>query len=336
MATAMNNKLNWGIIGTGGIAHRFAKGLLESKTGHLAAVGSRSETAAQKFTANHPCRGHGSYEALLADPEVEAVYISAPHPMHAEWAIKAAEAGKHILCEKPLTMNQAQAVTVIEAARKNDVFLMEGFMYRCHPQTLKLLEMIRNNVIGEVRFMRATFSFEAVYDLKNRLFSRELGGGGILDVGCYCASMARLVAGAAVGKDFEEPAEINGVGRIGEESGVDEYAIGSLKFPAGIVAQLATGIRFELENNVRIGGTGGSILIPDPWTLRNEFGFTKLIIFKAGIPNEIVVESARSVYAMEADNVAEHIAARQSPAMSWADSLGNMKTLDVWRAALGN
>ncbi|MEI8340569.1 MAG: Gfo/Idh/MocA family oxidoreductase [Verrucomicrobiota bacterium] len=331
----MDNKLNWGIIGTGGIAHRFAKSLLQSKTGHLAAVGSRSESAAQKFAANHPCRSHGCYEALLADPEVKAVYISTPHPMHREWAIKAADAGKHILCEKPLAMNRTEAADMIEAARQNDVFLMEAFMYRCHPQTARLVELIRSGTIGEVRLIRATFSFSAEYDLKNRLFARDLGGGGILDVGCYCASMARLIAGAASGKAFEEPVEINGSGQIGAESGVDEYAVASLKFPGGILAQLATGVRLDLENNVRIVGTEGSILIPSPWTMDGSNGFLKMIIFKTGIPEEVVVESSRSIYAIEADHVAEQIPSRQSPLMSWDDSLGNMKTLDAWRSAVG-
>jgi len=330
----MNDKLNWGIIGTGGIAHRFAKSLLESKTGRLVAVGSRTESPAKKFAAIYPCRSHDSYEALLANPEVTAVYISTPHPMHKEWTVKAAEAGKHILCEKPLAMNHGEAAAMIEAARQNDVFLMEAFMYRCHPQTARLVELIRSGTIGEVQLIRATLSFSAPYDLKSRLFSRELGGGGILDVGCYCASIARLVAGAATGTDFQEPIEINGTGQIGAESGVDEYAVASLKFPGGIVAQLAAGVRLNLEKNVRIIGTGGSILIPDPWTMGHQTGFLKMIIFKTGIPEEVVVESSRSVYALEADLVAEYIPARQSPAMSWRDSLGNMKTLDAWRAAI--
>lgn len=331
----MDNKLNWGIIGTGGIAHRFANSLTESKAGCLSAVGSRSESGALNFVKKHPCRAHGSYEELLADPEVEAVYISTPHPMHAEWAIKAADAGKHILCEKPLAMSHAEAVNMIEAARKNDVFLMEAFMYRCHPQTAMLKDLIRSGKIGRVQLIRATFSFSANFDLKSRLFARELGGGGILDVGCYCTSISRLIAGTAAGKDFVEPIEINGTGEIGLESGVDEYAVASLKFQGGILAQIACGVRLNLENNVRITGTEGSILIPNPWTIGGDSGFMKIIVFKAGIPEELIVESTKSVYAIEADHVAENISARQAPAMSWNDSLGNMKTLEAWRAAVG-
>lgn len=330
----MDKRLKWGIIGTGAIAHRFAKGLLESQTGQLAAIGSRSEQSAQAFALEYPARAHGSYAALLADPEVEAVYISTPHPAHANWAIRAAEAGKHILCEKPITMNHAETLAVVEAARKYDVFLMEAFMYRCHPQTARLVELIRTGTIGEVRFISAAFSFDAGTNLRSRLLSRELGGGGILDVGCYCASMARLIAGVATGAAFAEPLEICGTGMIGAESGVDEYAVASLKFPGGILAQLACGVRLRLENNVRIVGTDGSILLPDPWTLNRSQGFSKLLVFKAGIPEEIIVEGAHDVYAIEADHVADNIANRQAPAMSWADSLGNMKTLDAWRESV--
>jgi len=332
----MNNKLNWGIIGTGQIANRFAQSLPESETGRLVAVGSRSEASASAFASKFSCRSHGSYEALLADPGIDAVYISTPHPWHAEWAIKAAEAGKHILCEKPLAMSHEEAAKVIEAARRNDVFLMEAFMYRCHPQTVKLIELIRNNAIGEVRMVRATFSFSSQMNPKSRLFSPSLGGGGILDVGCYCASMARLVAGAATGKTFEEPLEFNGLGQLGPESGVDEFAVASAKFPAGIVAQLACGVRLDLESNVRISGSEGSILVPNPWTFDLSSGFSKILIFKKGIPDEVIIEESRSTYSVEADHVAEMIPARQSPAMSWADSLGNMKLLDAWRTAVGN
>ena len=330
-----HSKIRWGILGTGAIAHKFAAGLRESRTGTLAAIGSRSEDSAFKFAGDFPATCHGSYEALLADPNVEVVYISTPHPMHAEWAIKAADAGKHVLCEKPLTMNHTEAFAVVEAARRNDVFLMEAFMYRCHPQTAKLVELIRDNAIGDVRFIRATFSFAAARNLESRLLNPALGGGAILDVGCYPASMARLIAGAVSGKNFEEPVELKAVGQIGQESRVDEYAIASLKFSNGIIAQLAAGIQLNLETIVRVVGTEGSILVPSPWFVSREPGFTKIIIFKNNLPEEVIVESDRGIYAIEADTVAAHIAQRQAPAMSWDDSLGNMRTLDRWRAEVG-
>ena len=144
----MADALRWGILGTGTIAAKFAKELLTSKTGRLVAVGSRSAESAQRFGREFlpetPFNRHGSYEELLADPTVDVVYISTPHPFHAQWSIRAAMAGKHILCEKPLALNFADAMTVVEAARANHVFLMEGFMYRCHPVVERLIALLRD------------------------------------------------------------------------------------------------------------------------------------------------------------------------------------------------
>ncbi|MBV9229101.1 MAG: Gfo/Idh/MocA family oxidoreductase, partial [Chloroflexi bacterium] len=205
----MSRTLTWGIIGTGRIAGIFANGIAESKTGTLLAVGSRTQASADKFGETWNVeRRYGSYAALLADSDVQAVYIATPHPLHAEWAIKAAEAGKHVLCEKPIALNHAEAMAIIEAALRHDVFLMEAFMYRCHPQTAKLIELVRSGVIGKVRVIQASFSFHTTFRPESRLLNNALGGGGILDVGGYCASMARLIAGAAVGKDFADPTRV--------------------------------------------------------------------------------------------------------------------------------
>src|SRR5687768_12188164 len=207
----MERKLRWGILSTGRIAGVFARGLKESKTGTLLAVGSRSKASADKFGTEFgidAAHRHASYEALLADKDVEAVYIAPPHTAHAEWAIKAAEAGKHMICEKPLTINAAETMAVIEACRRNKVFLMEAFMYRAHPMTVDLVKVIRDGAIGEVRFIQAAFSFQSGWNPEGRLLNPLLGGGGILDVGCYPVSFARLVAGAAAGKPFLNPVEV--------------------------------------------------------------------------------------------------------------------------------
>ncbi|MEK6572094.1 MAG: Gfo/Idh/MocA family oxidoreductase, partial [Bacteroidota bacterium] len=284
-------------------------------------------------------RRYASYEALLADKDVQVVYISTPHPMHAEWAIKAAEAGKHVLCEKPLTLNHAEAMAVVEAARTNDVFLMEAFMYRCHPQTAKLVELIRNRVIGDVRLIQATFSFHANFDPESRLFNNQLGGGGILDVGCYCASMARLIAGVALGRDFAEPIEVKGSGHIGEISRVDEYSVASLKFPGGIIAELSAGVQVNLENVVRIFGTEGSILVPTPWVVSRDGGRSKIFVQRKGERRlqEVLIKTKEGLYSIEADTVAANLEKRQAlpPAMTWDDTVGNMKTLDLWRESIG-
>jgi predicted dehydrogenase/aryl-alcohol dehydrogenase-like predicted oxidoreductase len=334
----MTRTLTWGILGTGRIAGVFAQGVKGSQTGTLLAVGSRTQAAADAFGEQWDIsRRYGSYEQLLADADVQAIYVAAPHPMHAEWTIKAAEAGKHVLCEKPFALNHAQAMAMIEAAQSSDVFLMEAFMYRCHPQTAKLVELVRAGAIGSVRVIQATFSFHARFNPEGRLFNNALGGGGILDVGGYCVSMARLIAGAATGKAFAEPARVTGAGHIGEISRVDEYAIASLTFPGDIVAQLFTGVRVNGENVVRIFGDEGSILVPAPWMPGYNDNVCKIIVKRDDEEKvqEIAVESDRHLYAYEADTVAAHIEDRQAPAMSWDDTLGNMKTLDQWRAAVG-
>ncbi len=301
----------------------------------LVAVASRSQATADAFGAEFdiPHR-HGSYEALLADPEVDAVYISTPHPLHAEWAIKAAEAGKHILCEKPLTLNHAQAMAVIEAARDNDVFLMEAFMYRCHPQTQRLTELVRD-AIGRVRLIRADFSFRARFDAGHRLFNNALGGGGILDVGGYPVSLARLIAGAVRGQAYADPVTLNASGTLNAITGVDEYAVATLDFGDGLLAQVASGVSLSLPNRVEVFGDEGLIRVDQPWVPVVEGGQTEIVIERAGGREVITVDAPNNLYAYEADEVAAHLAARQAPAMSWADSLGNARTLDRWRTAIG-
>ena len=335
----MGEKLRWGILAAGNIAKTFAKGLAGSKTGRLVAVGSRSKEKAEAFAREFgEVRAHGSYEDLLADTDVQAVYVATPHPLHAEWTIKAAEAKKHILCEKPLTLNFAGAMAAVEAAREHDVFLMEAFMYRCHPQTERLVELLRDQVVGEVRLIGATFGFHAGFNPSARLFSGALGGGGILDVGCYAVSLARLVAGVAAGKTIAEPLDVSGTGFLGS-TGVDEWAVASLKFPGGIVAQLATSVSVALDNKVHIFGSDGHILLEDPWIPGRDASPSKILVHRKGEkePQEILIRPDRDLYSIEADTVAEHLAARQAafPAMTWADSLGNSRTLDRWREAVG-
>ena len=335
--------LNWGIIGAGAIAKAFARGLANSRTGKLLAVASRDQDKADAFGKAEKIdvpRRYGSYEALLADGDVQAVYISTPHPMHAEWTIRAAQARKHILCEKPFAVNHAEAMAMVEAARLNDVLVMEAFMYRCHPQTARLVELIKQGVIGQIRLIQASFGFNAGFSAESRLFKNALAGGGILDVGCYAISMARLIAGAAMGKDFAEPIEVKGSGHLVPETGVDGWAAATLKFPGEIVAQCATAVQANLENVVRIFGAEGSIFVPNPWVASREGGTSaKIIINKRGTkePQEIAVDTPVTSFALEADAVAEGIERRHPtpPAMTSEDTLGNMKALDQWRLAIG-
>lgn len=334
-------KLRWGILGTGTIARTFAKDLKSSSTGELFAVGSRAPQTATEFAKAFAIpRAHGSFAEFFADPDIEAVYISTPHTSHADNAIAAAEAGKHILCEKPLTVHYKDSVKVIEAARKNDVFLMEAFMYRCHPQTQKIVDMIREKAIGDVRMIVASFGFTGDFPLDHRLLMKEFGGGAILDVGCYPVSMARLIAGAALGRDFCDPIELQGFGHIGEESHVDEYAAANLKFDGDILAQVSTGCQVELDNTVQIFGTLGSLTVPSPWFCGTDRPEGAKLLLKPNdteISEEIPIEATAGLYTYEVDVLATHLARRLAPApcMSWEDTLGNMRTLERWLEAVG-
>lgn len=334
----MSTKLGWGILATGRIAGIFAQGVARSQQSRLVAVGSRSGAGAERFAREFGVpRAHASYEALLADPEVQAVYIATPHPQHVEWAVKAAEAGKHILCEKPLGLNHAEGMVMAEAARRQGVLLMEAFMYRCHPQTAKIVELVRSGVLGEIRLIQAAFGFNAGFNPESRLWANAAAGGGILDVGCYPVSMARLIAGAAAGRAFADPVAVTGAGQLHPETGVDVVAAATLKFAGGIVAQVATSVGVHQDNSLRIYGTAGMLHVPSPWIPPSEGAEARMMLTVGGKAEEITVVAAGALYGLEADAVATALAAgqREVPAMAVADTLGNLATLDRWRAAIG-
>ena len=325
--------LRWGILGTGRIARQFAAALGHARHGRLVAVASRGDAAPPAEFAG--ARFHVGYDALLADPAVDAVYIATPHPSHAEWAIRTAEAGKHILCEKPIGMNAAEAEAMIAAARRHDVFLMEAFMNRVHPMTAALVGLLRAGVIGRPRLIRAAFGYAKKFDAASRTYDRALGGGGILDVGCYPVSIARLIAGAVANTPFADPIGLTAAGHVGA-TGIDEWAVATLEFPGQLYAQVATGVAVAMDNTVRIDGERGHIHVPSPWWCSGREGGRGIIAVHAGgTTTEHVVETADWLYAIEADAVARHIPGRQVPAMGWDDTLGNMRTLDAWRAAIG-
>ncbi|HVO37490.1 MAG TPA: Gfo/Idh/MocA family oxidoreductase [Spirochaetia bacterium] len=335
----------WGLLGAGEIARVFANGVRFSASGNVQAVASltagRGESLADDFQIP---RRYARYEDLLADSEVDAVYVSLIHPLHAQWAIKAAQARKHVLVEKPMGLSAAEAEAMIDAARRGDVFLMEAFMYRCHPQMARLAELIRDGAIGDVLSIRSTFSFSFPFDAGHRLYNRELGGGAILDVGCYPASMSRFIAGAALGAPFADPIRVKANGVIGP-SGVDTFSAATVEFPRGIIAQLACGVSCDMPIETIVFGTKGSLSVPNPWLPSSpartalkplprstRWPAEKILHRTPGrdTPREIVVKADRDLYSYEADMVDAHIAQRQAPAVSWDDSLGNMRLLDAW------
>jgi len=313
------------------IANEFALAVNASTTGRLTAVGSRTEVTARTFADKHGvARAHGSYDDVLSDAEVDAVYVATPHTGHLEWTLRAAGAGKHLLVEKPIGINSAEAAQMLSAASAHDVFLMEAFMYRCHPQTHAIVALIEDGAIGDLRSMHASFGFAAPFDPASRLFNPALGGGGILDVGCYPASMAVLIA-AASGASLDAPL-VTGGGRLGP-TGVDEWASATAVFDNGLVAELSTGVSVELDSAVRIFGTTGRITIPRPWGPART---SEIILSRQGAADEVrTISASAHVFTLEVETVARHLHNQQAPAMPWSHTTTTMSVLDAWRRAVG-
>lgn len=214
-------------------------------------------------------------------------------------------------------------------------------MYRCHPQTAKLVELIRGGVIGDVSVIQAAFAFHAGYSAESRIWNNALGGGGILDVGGYTTSIVRLIAGAAVGAPFADPVSVTGAGRLHPETGVDCWAVGTMKFASGIVATITTGVGVAMDNTLRIFGSQGSILVPEPFVCSRSGAMNGRLVVRVRGQEERIVEIPSEVtsYVYEADACGRAILAgrpqAEAPAMSWDDTLGNLRAQDAWRAAIG-
>lgn len=335
----MSNVLNWGIVGTGGIASDFATALARSTRCRVVNVCGSSPEKAQAFARRFRLPASArSLAELLADPAVQAVYVATPHALHATHATACLEAGKPVLCEKPLTLDAESAERVIAKARESGVFLMEAFMYRCHPLLRELVARLRSGVLGELRHVRADFTFRVPRNPNGRLFDVKLGGGSILDVGGYPMSFARLIAGLVEGRPFAEPVSLHAAGFLGP-TGADEIATATLRFASGLTAALTCAVRHDAGRSAVLFGELGRIELPDPWIPGgNRQGLrTGFTIHRDGrAPEVVAIEAPLPTYAIEAELVANTLPAVEAPwpAMTWADTLGNMRALDAWRAAL--
>ncbi len=332
--------IRWGIIGPGRIAQTFAEGIAHSRSGKLVAIASRNPDKSGLGDGFPGARIVNGYEALLADKEIDAVYIATPHTGHAEWAIKAIRAGKHVLVEKPIALSAFDAEAIYYEARKAGVFAGEAFMYRVHPQTAKLIELVKSGVIGDLRIIRSSFGFNmGKVNPEHRLFANDMAGGGILDVGGYPVSMARLIAGAVDGKPFLDPDKVSGVGHLGQ-TGVDEWASAVLKFPNKVIAEVSCSIMANQDNTLRIIGSDGRIEVKDFWFASgHKGGVGKIDVIKGGETQTIEVKEERWLYSFEVDAAGDAIRAGQKefayPGIGWADSIGNLRVLDQWRASIG-
>lgn len=254
----MKESLNWGILSTARINRRVIPALRAAARSKLSGVASRSPARAHRFAARWEVpRVYSSYRALLQADDIDAVYLPLPNSRHGYWARQAARQGKHVLCEKPLTVSEDEAEALVRAARESKVVIMEGLVYPFHPQFLKLMELLRENLIGKVRLIQAFYSFTLPRSGKNIRWEKELGGGALWDVGYYPLSFVRAIAGA-------EPVRICAESRDGP-TGVDTFFAAQLTFSSGTVAQIDTSFALPYRAGARVIGERGRIIVPNPW-----------------------------------------------------------------------
>jgi predicted dehydrogenase len=317
--------VRWGILGPGRIAHAFAAGLHEAAGAALAAVGSRDLARAQAFAAEFgAARAYGSYEALANDPQVDAIYIGTPHAGHEAHTILCLQAGKHVLCEKPLALNAGQATRMIATARTRGLILMEAVWTRFLPAITRIRELVATDTIGDIRMVQADFGFRAGYDPASRLFAPELGGGALLDIGIYPLNLAYMFCGA--------PTEIHTTANLGA-TGVDEEAAILLRHAAGEISVLSCAFTVDTPREAHILGTGGRINICLPW-----WGARRFVLHrKGGRPEEIEYVNRGRGYTYEAEAFMEMIRSgeRESDIMPLDESLAILKTMDELRARWG-
>jgi predicted dehydrogenase len=319
---ATTKKVKWGILGYARIAAKSLIPAVQASTNaELYAIASRDEDKARKAAEEHRAKkACVSYQALLDDPDVEAVYIPLPNSMHAEWTIKAAEKGKHVLCEKPIAVSIRECQEMIDACRKNKVKLMEAFMYRFHPQNVKVKELIKEGAIGQVQLIRASFSFNLT-DPSNIRLRKELGGGAMMDVGCYVVSLPRFILEA-------EPEEVYAAVHFGRESKVDEIAAGFLKFPGGVLAQFDCGFRMGRRQSYEVVGENGVIAVPLPFV--TGMGHTKIMVSDMkDITTETITILGVDQYRLEVEHFSDCIITGGEPMYSGEDALKNMKVIEA-------
>jgi predicted dehydrogenase len=315
--------IRWGILSTGGIANKMADAVRQVDGAELLAVGSRTQESADAFGAKHGIpRCYATYEALAADPDLDVIYVATPHPWHVSNSVLALENGKAVICEKPLTMDAAEARTMIDAARANQRFLMEAMWTRFMPSVVKLRELIAEGVIGEPRLVQADLGFRAEYDFTSRLFAPELGGGALLDVGIYPLSFVSMVLGT--------PSRVHSVANMAP-TGVDETFSAVLHYGGGAMATVTGSLRLNTPLEADICGTEGRIRME-----RKFYGSDVLTVIREGQePETITVPTAANGFVYEVEEVNRCLRAGwlESPVMPLAESLAIMGTLDAIKAA---
>ena len=316
----MSATVSWGFLSTANINDKLLAGAAESDRVDVIAVASRDAARAEAYARERGIeRAYGSYEELLDDPDVEAVYISLPNSLHVEWSIRALEAGKHVLCEKPLSRRAEDVERAFDVAEHSGRLLMEAFMYRHNPQTARLKELVDGDAIGRLRLVRAAFSFPLA-DAENVRLNPSLDGGGLMDVGCYCVSGLRLLGG--------EPEQVYGEQVLGE-SGVDELFTGAMLFPGNVLAQFDSGLVLPERDELEAIGEEGSLFLDDPWHCKRPV----IELRTADGVEEIAVEPADS-YRLQLENLSDAIRGEAEPLLGREDAVGQARAIEaLYRSA---
>lgn len=319
-----NNDFQWGILGLGRISRKFATGLQSTPGARIAAVGSRSKDKAEEFGAEFAAdRRYGSYAELAEDPDVQAIYIGTPHPMHYEDTLLCLRAGKAVLCEKPFTINVRQAEELVAESRNSGVFLMEAMWTRFLPVMVKVRELVAAGAIGDVRMIQADFGFRTGFDPSSRLFDPNLGGGSLLDVGVYPVSLSSML--------FGKPKEIKSFANLGS-TGVDEEAAILLYHDGGQISMLSSAIRLTTPHIATILGTDGSITIPPAWWVGSS-----LTLNRGGKDEVIDCPFTGNGYNYQAEEVQRCVADGriESATMPHDETVEIIRTMDAIRAQWG-
>ncbi len=321
----MTDKIRWGILSTANIARRVIPAIHASHNGEVMAVASRSLESAQAYAKeqNIP-NAYGTYEELINDSNIDAIYIPLPNRLHAEWSIKCAEAGKPTLCEKPFASDAPEAQTIVDAFEKHNVPLAEAFMYRFHPQHAKVKDIIASGGIGELVSITASFTFRLTNEANIRL-SKELAGGSLMDVGCYCINLMRFMTG-------EEPESVTASARIGDVTGVDEVLAGTLKFPSGVVGHFESSLRAHKEHTYTLKGTEGKIVLPTSFVPEKDAD--TLIKHWQGDDYTEHTISAADHYQLMVEDFADALINNRAPRFMPSDAVRNMEVIDQMLAQI--
>ena len=315
------NKIRWGILSTSKIARRAAiPGLQKGEMNEVVAVASRDLARAEEAANSLGlARAYGSYQELIDDPEIDAIYNPLPNHLHVSWSERALEAGKHVLCEKPVGLDAAEAARLLEAARRHPRSkVMEAFMYRFHPQWRKTLECIRSGALGRLRTVHSVFSYfkTDASDIRNR---KEIGGGGMLDIGCYCVSLSRLLWG-------DEPRGVLGVVEFDPDLGIDRLASAVLQFPEG-TATFTCGTQLQPYQRVQVLGEQGRLEVIRPFNAPPDSELR--LILDLGEETEEIVVPAADQYQIQGEEFARAIIEDRPVPYPLEDAVANMKVIDA-------